>query len=221
MSAAIYASILSADFARLGEDVRAVVSAGAVGIHFDVMDNHFVPNLTIGADVCRCLRADGIHCPIDVHLMTTQVDNLVPMFAQSGASAVTIHLEIDIAIEPTLQHIRSLGMQVGIALNPNTDVALVLPYLSQLDQVLMMSVQPGFGGQAFMPVVYDKIRALRAAIDAQAYSCDIRVDGGVNTNNIAGLMQAGAHSFVVGSALFGADDYVAQMQALQAPLDSA
>lgn len=214
----ILASILAADFARLGEDARAALTAGADAIHFDVMDNHFVPNLTIGPDVCRALRSYGITDHIDVHLMTQPVDPLIEPFRQAGASAITFHIEAVEDAHATIAAIRASGCQVGVSLNPHTPIESVLQWLSLIDIVLVMSVQPGFGGQAFIPAVYDKIAALRQHIEDQSFACRLIVDGGVTPDNAGAIITAGAHDIVVGSALFRAEDYASVIEQLRAAM---
>jgi len=200
-------SILSADFARLGEEVENVLSAGADWVHFDVMDNHYVPNLTIGPLVCQALRKHGIQAPIDVHLMIEPVDALVPEFARAGASLVSFHPEASRHVHRTIQLIRSLGCQAGLVLNPATPVEILDYVLDDLDLVLLMSVNPGFGGQAFIPSALDKLRAVRARIDACGKPIRLEIDGGVKPDNIADIAAAGADTFVAGSAIFGQADY--------------
>ena len=200
-------SILSADFARLGEEVRAVLDAGADWVHFDVMDNHYVPNLTIGPMVCKALRDHGIGAPIDVHLMVEPVDALVPEFATAGATLISFHPEASRHVDRTLQLIREAGCQAGLVLNPATPVDVLDWTLEQLDLVLLMSVNPGFGGQSFIPHVLHKVREVRRRIDALGQNIRLEVDGGVKVGNIADIAAAGADTFVAGSAIFGSDDY--------------
>jgi len=207
LPAVIAPSILSADFARLGQDVENVLSAGADWVHFDVMDNHYVPNLTIGPLVCTALRGYGVTAPIDVHLMVEPVDALVPMFADAGATLISFHPEASRHVHRTIQLIRSVGCQAGLVLNPATPVAVLDYVLDALDLVLVMSVNPGFGGQAFIPSALDKLRAARARIDACGKPIRLEVDGGVKPDNIAAIAAAGADTFVAGSAVFSQPDY--------------
>ena len=202
-------SILSADFARLGEDTQAVLDAGADWVHFDVMDNHFVPNLTIGPMVCKALRQYGITAPIDVHLMVQPVDDLVVEFAKAGASIITFHPEASIHVDRTISLIRENGCKAGLVLNPTTSLDVLEWSLEQLDMVLLMSVNPGFGGQSFIPYVMDKISRVRAMIDATDRDIRLEIDGGVTVDNIGELASAGVDTFVSGSAIFGTDDYAA------------
>jgi len=200
-------SILSADFARLGQEVETVLAAGADWVHFDVMDNHYVPNLTIGPLVCQALRGHGISAPIDVHLMIEPVDALVPEFAKAGASLISFHPEASRHVHRTIQLIRGEGCQAGLVLNPATPVEILDYVLDDLDLVLVMSVNPGFGGQAFIPSALDKLRAVRARIDACGKPIRLEIDGGVKPENIANIAAAGADTFVAGSAIFGQPDY--------------
>lgn len=200
-------SILSADFARLGEEVDAVLAAGADWVHFDVMDNHYVPNLTIGPLVCQALRKHGVNAPIDVHLMVEPVDRLVPDFAKAGATLISFHPEASRHVHRTVQLIRAEGCQAGLVLNPATPVDVLDYVLEELDLVLLMSVNPGFGGQAFIPSALDKLRAVRARIDACGKPIRLEIDGGVKPDNIGAIAAAGADTFVAGSAIFGQRDY--------------
>ena len=200
-------SILSANFARLGEEVENVLAAGADIVHFDVMDNHYVPNLTIGPMVCSALRQYGITAPIDVHLMVKPVDSLIEMFADAGASYITFHPEASLHIDRSLQLIKQKGCQAGLVLNPATPLDTIKQVLPQLDMLLLMSVNPGFGGQSFIPYTMDKLREARAAIDALGLDIRLEVDGGVNVDNIADIARAGADTFVAGSAIFNQENY--------------
>ena len=206
-SSVISPSILSADFARLGEDTQAVLDGGADWVHFDVMDNHFVPVLTIGPNVCKALRNYGITVPIDVHLMVQPVDDLVVQFADAGASMITFHPEATIHVDRTISLIKESGCQAGLVFNPTTPLNILDWTLEQLDMVLLMSVNPGFGGQSFIPYVMDKIGHVRNMIDASGRDIRLEIDGGVTVNNIGSLAEAGVDTFVSGSAIFGTDDY--------------
>tara|TARA_E500000178_G_scaffold282712_1_gene283379 strand:- start:1301 stop:1969 length:669 start_codon:yes stop_codon:yes gene_type:complete len=200
-------SILSADFSRLGEEVNDVLDAGADWIHFDVMDNHFVPNLTVGPMVCKSLRDNGVSCPIDVHLMVQPVDDLIKMFADSGASSITFHPEASKDPEKSLSLIEDLGCKPGLVLNPDISLDVINPYLASLYMVLLMSVFPGFGGQKFIPEVLDKIKNLRTLIDDKSIDTRLEIDGGVNSDNISEISEAGADTFVAGSAIFNVKNY--------------
>jgi len=200
-------SILSADFSRLGQEVNDVLDAGADWIHFDVMDNHFVPNLTVGPMVCKSLRDNGISCPIDVHLMVQPVDDLIKMFADSGASSITFHPEASKDPEKSLSLIEDLGCKPGLVLNPDISLDVINPYLESLYMVLLMSVFPGFGGQKFIPEVLDKIKNLRTLIDDKSIHTRLEIDGGVNSDNISEISEAGADTFVAGSAIFNVKNY--------------
>src|SRR5262245_31983889 len=209
-------SILSADFARLGADVNAVLAAGADVVHFDVMDNHYVPNLTIGPLVCEALRKHGIKAPIDVHLMVKPVDRIIPDFAKAGATYISFHPEASDHIDRTIELIREHGCKPGLVFNPATPLDYLEYTLPKLDLVLLMSVNPGFGGQKFIPSVLDKVRAVRKLIDASKREVRLEIDGGVKADNIGEIARAGADMFVAGSAIFGAKDYkavIAQMRA--------
>jgi ribulose-phosphate 3-epimerase len=208
-------SILSADFARLGEEVRNVLAAGADVVHFDVMDNHYVPNLTIGPLVCEALRKHGITAPIDVHLMVKPVDRIVPDFARAGATYITFHPEATEHIDRTIGLIREHGCKAGLVFNPATPLVWLDHVLDKLDMVLLMSVNPGFGGQSFIPSVLPKIEAVRRLIDASGRPIRLEVDGGIKVDNIATVAAAGADTFVAGSAIFGARDYAATIAAMR------
>lgn len=214
-------SILSADFARLGEEVEQVLAAGADVIHFDVMDNHFVPNLTFGAPICQALRKYGIHAPIDVHLMVQPVDALIKQFADAGADYVSFHPEASVHIDRSLQLIKDLGMKAGLVFNPATPLSYLDYCLDKLDLVLIMSVNPGFGGQAFIPSALQKLKEARARIDASGYDIRLEVDGGVKADNIAAIAEAGADMFVAGSAIFNAPCYKQAIQALRENIATA
>jgi ribulose-phosphate 3-epimerase len=214
--AVIAPSILSAAFARLGEDTAAVLAAGADWVHFDVMDNHYVPNLTIGPMVCQALRDYGITAPIDVHLMVQPVDALIEQFAAAGASLISFHPEASRHVDRSIGLIHAAGCQAGLVLNPATPLDSLRWVLDKLDLVLLMSVNPGFGGQQFIPQVLDKVAALREMIDASGRDIRLEVDGGIKVDNIGQVAAAGADTFVAGSAIFGPGDYagtIAQMRA--------
>jgi ribulose-phosphate 3-epimerase len=216
MQPIIAPSILSADFARLGDEVNAVLAAGAEWVHFDVMDNHYVPNLTIGPMVCQALRNHGITAPIDVHLMVSPVDRIVGDFAEAGATMISFHPEASQHVDRTIQLIKQAGCQAGIVLNPATPLSHLEYVLDKVDMVLLMSVNPGFGGQSFIPSVMDKIRAVRAMIDATGRPIRLQIDGGVKLDNIEAIAAAGVDTFVAGSAIFNAADYptvIAEMKA--------
>ncbi len=214
-------SILSADFARLGEDVEAVLAAGADIVHFDVMDNHYVPNLTIGPLVCKALRDYGIEVPIDVHLMVEPVDRIIPDFAHAGASYITFHPEASRHVHRSLALIREHGCKAGLVFNPATPLSWLDHLVDEVDMVLIMSVNPGFGGQAFIPTALDKLRAARRLIDDSGREIRLEIDGGVKTGNIREIAAAGADTFVAGSAIFGSDDYAATIAAMKAEIAAA
>lgn len=214
-------SILSANFARLGEEVDNVLAAGADWVHFDVMDNHYVPNLTIGPMVCEALRKHGVTAPIDVHLMVEPVDRIIPDFAKAGASIISFHPEASRHVHRTVQLIKSHGCRAGLVLNPATPVDVLDWVLDELDLVLLMSVNPGFGGQAFIPSTLDKLRVVRQKIDATGRDIRLEVDGGVKADNIGAIAAAGADAFVAGSAIFNAPDYRAVIDAMRANVAGA
>jgi len=212
-------SILSADFARLGEEVNAVLAAGADVIHFDVMDNHYVPNLTIGPMVCKALRDFQISAPIDVHLMVTPVDQLIQEFASAGADYISFHPEASYHVDRSLQLIRDQGCKSGLVFNPGSSIDCLQYLLDKIDVVLLMSVSPGFGGQKFIPSTLDKLRQVREIIDASGFPIRLEVDGGVSVNNIAEIAAAGADMFVAGSAIFNSADYADTISAMRAELE--
>lgn len=207
-------SILSADFARLGEDTQAALDAGAQWVHFDVMDNHYVPNLTIGPLVCQALRNHGITVPIDVHLMCKPVDRLIPDFAAAGASLISVHPESTEHLDATLNLIKSHGLQAGVVFNPTTPLDCLEWVKDKIDLVLIMSVNPGFGGQAFIPSSLEKLKQARAWIDGTGLPIRLEIDGGVKPDNAAAIKAAGADTLVAGSAIFNADDYAAVIKKL-------
>ncbi len=218
MDHAIAPSILSADFARLGEEVDAVLEAGADIVHFDVMDNHYVPNLTIGPMVCEALRKYGVTAPIDVHLMVKPVDRLIGDFIEAGASYITFHPEGTEHIDRSLELVRSGGVKCGLVFNPTTPLNYLDYVMDKIDMVLIMSINPGFGGQTFIPATFEKLKAARQMIDASGRDIRLEIDGGVKVDNIAAIAEAGADTFVAGSAIFGADDYAATIAAMRQEL---
>jgi ribulose-phosphate 3-epimerase len=211
-------SILSADFAKLGEEVDKVLAAGADVVHFDVMDNHFVPNLTIGPLVCEALRKHGVTAPIDVHLMVEPVDRIVPDFAKAGASIITFHPEGSVHIDRTLQLIKDCGCKAGLVFNPGTPLHYLDYVMDKLDMILLMSVNPGFGGQSFIPSALDKLRQVRKRIDDSGFNIRLEIDGGVKTDNIRAIKAAGADTFVAGSAIFSQPDYKKVIDEMRAEL---
>jgi len=219
--ALIAPSILSADFARLGEEVDNVLAAGADIVHFDVMDNHYVPNLTIGPMVCEALRKHGVTAPIDVHLMVSPVDDLIRMFVDAGASYITFHPEASNHIDRSLQLIRDGGCKAGLVFNPATPLSYLDYVMDKVDMVLLMSVNPGFGGQTFIPGTLDKLREARKRIDDSGREIRLEIDGGVKADNIREIAQAGADTFVAGSAIFNTDDYRATIDAMRAEIERA
>lgn len=214
-------SILSANFARLGEEVDAVLAAGADWVHFDVMDNHYVPNLTIGPLVCEALRKHGVRAPIDVHLMVKPVDRIIPDFAAAGASLISFHPEASEHIDRSLQLIHDSGCQAGLVFNPATPLSCLEYVLDKVDLVLLMSVNPGFGGQKFIPGTLAKLRQARALIERSGRDIRLEVDGGVNVANIGDIARAGADTFVAGSAIFAAADYAEVIRQMRAELVKA
>ncbi|MET0356999.1 MAG: ribulose-phosphate 3-epimerase [Cellvibrio sp.] len=214
-------SILAADFARLGEEAKAVLAAGGDFVHFDVMDNHYVPNLTIGPMVCKALRKYGITAPIDVHLMVEPVDDLIVQFAEAGATYISFHPEASRHVDRSIELIKEKGCKPGLVLNPASSLEQVKHVLYKLDMLLLMSVNPGFGGQKFIPHTLDKLREARALIDQGGFSTRLEIDGGVGITNIREIAEAGADTFVSGSAIFGAPDYAAAIEAMRAELKAA
>jgi ribulose-phosphate 3-epimerase len=214
-------SILSADFARLGEEVTDVLNAGADIVHFDVMDNHYVPNLTIGPLVCEALRNHGVTADIDVHLMVKPVDRIIPDFAKAGATYITFHPEASEHVDRSLQLIRDNGCKSGLVFNPATPLDYLKYVIDKVDMVLLMSVNPGFGGQSFIPEALGKLREARRIIDDSGNDIRLEIDGGVKVNNIGEIAAAGADTFVAGSAIFGADDYKATIDAMRAEIARA
>ncbi|MDQ2972283.1 MAG: ribulose-phosphate 3-epimerase [Rhodanobacteraceae bacterium] len=220
-SCVICPSILSADFARLGEEVDKVLAAGADWIHFDVMDNHYVPNLTIGPQVCKALRKYGVTAPIDVHLMVKPVDRIVPDFAEAGANLISFHPEASEHVDRTIALIREHGCKAGLVFNPATSLEWLDYVLDKLDHVLIMSVNPGFGGQSFIPSALEKLRRARAIIDDSGRDIRLQVDGGVKVDNIGEIAQVGADTFVAGSAIFGERDYRAVIAKMRKAVSDA
>ncbi len=214
-------SILSANFARLGEEVDNVLKAGADIVHFDVMDNHYVPNLTIGPLICEALRKHGITAPIDVHLMVKPVDRIIPDFAKAGATYITFHPEATEHIDRSLQLVRSLGCKSGLVFNPATPLDHLKYVMDKIDMILLMSVNPGFGGQSFIPATLPKLREARKLIDASGYNIRLEIDGGVNGANIREIAEAGADTFVAGSAIFSTPDYKATIAKMRDELAKA
>ncbi len=214
-------SILSADFARLGDEVTSVLAAGADVVHFDVMDNHYVPNLTIGPLVCEALRKHGVTAPIDVHLMVKPVDRIIPDFAKAGATYITFHPEASEHIDRTLQMIRECGCRSGLVFNPATPLDYLKYVMDKVDMILLMSVNPGFGGQSFIPATLPKLREARRLIDESGYSIRLEIDGGVKVSNIREIAEAGADTFVAGSAIFNTADYQATIAQMRAELAKA
>lgn len=211
-------SILSADFARLGEEVDKVLAAGADIVHFDVMDNHYVPNLTIGPMVCKALRDYGITAPIDVHLMVSPVDSLIADFAKAGASYITFHPDATQHVDRSLQLIKDHGCKAGLVFNPASSLDAAKYVMDKLDMILLMSVNPGFGGQSFIPNTLDKLKEARAMIDASGFDIQLEIDGGVKVDNIGEIAAAGADTFVAGSAIFNQPDYKAVIDQMRAEL---
>lgn len=211
-------SILSADFARLGEEVTTVLDAGADMIHFDVMDNHYVPNLTFGPLVCQALREHGISAPIDVHLMVKPVDRIIPEFAAAGATFITFHPEASEHVDRSLQLVRNSGCKSGLVFNPATPLTHLKHVIDKVDMILVMSVNPGFGGQKFIPAALDKLRDARGLIDESGLDIRLEIDGGVKIDNVRAIAEAGADTFVAGSAIFGTPDYKASIAALRAQI---
>ena len=213
-------SILAANFARLGEEVDTVLESGGDIIHFDVMDNHFVPNLTIGPMVCKALRDHGVTAPIDVHLMVSPVDEMIRMFADAGADYITFHPEASTHVDRSLQLIRDLGCKAGLVINPATGLNTAQWVMDKMDMLVLMSVNPGFGGQKFIPSTIDKLKQARTMIDSSGHNIRLEIDGGVGVNNIAEIAAAGADTFVAGSAIFSQPDYAKVIAQLRAELAS-
>ena len=220
MEAVIAPSILSADFARLGEEVDSVLEAGADWVHVDVMDNHYVPNLTVGPMVCNALRNHGVTAPLDVHLMVRPVDRIIGDFIQAGASSITFHPEASSHVDRTISLIRDNGCLAGLAINPATSLICLDHVLDSIDMVLLMSVNPGFGGQKFIPYVLEKIKEAKARILRQSREIRIEVDGGITVDNIGTVAEAGADTFVAGSAIFGSQSYATTIEVMRRQIDS-
>jgi ribulose-phosphate 3-epimerase len=214
-------SILAADFARLGEEVDKVLEAGADIVHFDVMDNHYVPNLTIGPMICQALRNHGVTAPIDVHLMVKPVDRIIGDFIEAGASYITFHPEASEHIDRSLDIIKSAGVKCGLVFNPTTSLEYLRYVIDKIDMVLIMSINPGFGGQSFIPMTFDKLRQARKIIDDSGRQIRLEIDGGVKVDNIEEIAKAGADTFVAGSAIFGSDDYAATIESMRQALKRA
>lgn len=221
MEPLIAPSILSADFAKLGEEVDAVLSAGADIVHFDVMDNHYVPNLTIGPMVCQALRKYGVTAPIDVHLMVRPVDRIIGDFIEAGATYITFHPEGTDHIDRSLGLVKSGGCKTGLVFNPTTPLHYLDYVMDKIDMILIMSINPGFGGQTFIPGTLDKLKEVRQRIDKSGFDIRLEIDGGVKVNNIAEIAAAGADTFVAGSAIFGADDYAATIRQMKENISRA
>ncbi len=221
METRIAPSILAADFARLGAEVDAVLAAGADMIHFDVMDNHYVPNLTIGPMVCKALRNYGVTAPIDVHLMVQPVDRIIGDFIEAGASIITFHPEATLHIDRSLELVRSGGCQCGLVFNPTTPLHYLDYVMDKIDMILIMSINPGFGGQSFIPGTHQKLRQARQLIDATGRSIRLEIDGGVKVDNIAAIASSGADTFVAGSAIFGTSDYARVISEMRAEVRGA
>ena len=221
MEPLIAPSILSADFARLGEEVDRVLAAGADIIHFDVMDNHYVPNLTIGPMVCKALRKYGVTAPIDVHLMVKPVDRLIADFIEAGATYITFHPEASEHIDRSLELVKAGGCKCGLVFNPTTSLSYLDYVMDKIDMVLLMSINPGFGGQSFIPKTFDKIVAAKRMIDASGRDIRLEIDGGVKIDNIGAIAAAGVDTFVAGSAIFGAEDYATTIAAMRRAIAAA